>query len=126
MKIPTKLHRFKTSDGIYVKSKSELIIYEFLKSKGVVFLYERPLLIQNNLRYPDFTILRPSDGKIFIWEHFGMMDIESYAIRARQKIREYSCAGYWPFYNFIITYDFGDGKIDMIELERLLKMIQVI
>lgn len=115
-----------TSDGTCVRSKSELIIYEFLLSKGVRFLYEAPVQVGDKTRYPDFKIMRETDGKIILWEHFGMMDIPEYAQDASAKIDEYTKAGYWPMNNLICTYDFGDGNIDMLELERIAMAMGII
>lgn len=115
-----------TSDGTCVRSKSELIIYEFLLSKGVKFLYEDPIIVGGRTRYPDFKILRESDGKIILWEHFGMMELPEYERDASAKINEYTKAGYWPMDNLICTYDFGDGNIDMLALERIIKTMGII
>lgn len=118
--------KFKTSDGIYVKSKSELIIYEYLKLQGIPFLYENPTVINGKMLYPDFTILRPMDGRTIIWEHFGMMDLAWYRDNAQGKLLDYSCAGYWPFRNLITTFEFGDGDLDVSEIERILIMMEIL
>lgn len=117
---------YKTSDGIYVKSKTELFIYEFLKSHGVVFIYERPVEINGKTFYPDFTIIRKSDGRLILWEHFGMMHLDWYRRNAQEKVYDYSCAGFWPLKNFIATYEFGKDDLDASEVERILHMMQIL
>lgn len=119
-----KVRKFRTSDGNYVKSKSELVIYEYLKLRGIPFLYENPTIINGKTRYPDFTIIRQSDGRIILWEHFGMMELEGYKEEAKVKLYDYACEGYWPFKNFISTFEFGDGDLDFAEIERILKMME--
>ena len=116
----------RTSDGTYVKSKSELFIYEYLKLNGIPFLYENPTSINGKVFYPDFTIMRPSDGKIILWEHFGMMGLEGYRNQTQQKLFDYSCEGYWPFKNLITTFEFRDGDLDVSEIERILVMMEII
>lgn len=34
------------------------------------------------------------DGRILIWEHFGLMDKEEYFISACRKLEQYRKAGY--------------------------------
>lgn len=121
-----RTRKFRTSDGIYVKSKSELFIYEYLKAHGVPFQYEQPIEINGRIRYPDFTILRKRDGKVFLWEHFGMMELEWYAQEAERKMYDYTCAGYWPYKNFITTFEFRDGELDAAEIERILQLFDII
>ena len=109
-----KPRKYRTSDGTYVKSKSELFIYEY------------PTSINGKVFYPDFTIMRPSDGKIILWEHFGMMGLEGYRNQTQQKLFDYSCEGYWPFKNLITTFEFRDGDLDVSEIERILVMMEII
>ena len=48
---------------------------------------------------------RLPDGRILIWEHFGMMDDIDYASRAWRKIENYRRAGYVQHTNLICTYE---------------------
>lgn len=114
-----RIHR--TSDGVYVRSKSELIIYEYLKSNGIPFVYEKPVMLQSQERYPDFTLVRKSDGKVLLWEHLGMMNDPGYFLTNIKKIYEYMENGYLPFKDMIISYDYEDGSIDLMELDRILR-----
>lgn len=121
-----KPRQFTTSDRTNVKSKSELFIYEYLKAHDIPFQYEKPIEINSRIRYPDFTILRKRDGKIILWEHFGMMELEWYAQEAQEKMYDYVCAGYWPYKNLITTFEFRDGELDAAEIERILRMFDII
>ena len=112
-----------TSDHTKVRSLSELIIYEFLKSEGVPFLYESPVVINGQLRFADFKIARASDRRLVLWEHFGMMTDEDYAVEAKNKMFAYASNGYWPYDNLIITYDFSDGGVDLADLKTMLDLM---
>ena len=114
-----RIHR--TSDGICVRSKSELVIYEYLKSHGVPFVYELPVQLDDHWRYPDFTLLRQSDSRIFLWEHLGLMKDPTYYQRNIRKISEYMAEDYLPFRDMIFSFDYEDGSIDLLELDRLLR-----
>ena len=105
-----------TSRGLRVRSKSELLIvgkyYEF----NVAFRYEQVLRVGNSIIVPDFTIRR-SDGKIFYWEHEGMMSSKVYAERQYQKNQLYASLGIVPWDNLIVTYDDVNGNIDLRIIE---------
>ncbi len=68
----------KTYSGNYVRSKSESLIDMFLFKNKIPFRYECPLELDTVILYPDFTIRHPQTGKMFYWEHFGLMDQPSY------------------------------------------------
>lgn len=111
--------RHMTSAGVKVRSKEELIICTFLENRRIPYKYEERLVLEGNFVYPDFTIKRRSDGKIIIWEHFGMMDDPGYAERNRHKRFLYEKNGFLPYDNFIATYSEGRGSLDMTQLERI-------
>lgn len=104
-----------TSRGLQVRSKSEVIIAEALYEAGVPFHYEELLYIGDTAYAPDFTIRR-ADGKIFYWEHQGLMSDMLYYDRFLNKMRVYSTAGIVPWDNLILTYDSLDGHIDIREV----------
>ena len=94
-----------TESGARVRSKSELFIANALYQKKIHFYYEAGLALGGKNRAPDFTIYRPSDGKMFLWEHFGLMDDNEYLHAANEKIALYARYGFHPFKNLIITYE---------------------
>ena len=112
-----KIHT--TAGGVKVRSKSEVIIGSFLEFKNIPYKYEEELVLDGNVTYPDFTIMRSSDTKILIWEHFGMMDDPGYAERNIHKRFLYEKNGFLPYDNFIATYSEGRGSLDMTQLERI-------
>ena len=115
-----------TSDGIGVRSRAELILYEHFKSLGLEFYYEKPLMIDGIVFHPDFTIVRKSDRKIILWEHNGMMDRPDYVATFQRRQFQYAGAGYLPFVNLIYSYDFGEDTIDLLYVDRLLEMMGLI
>lgn len=53
--------------------------------------------------FPDFTIMHPLTGKIYYWEHFGMLDDDEYCRKAGMKMMRYLQDGISPASNLIIT-----------------------
>lgn len=81
------LHR--TSKGLAVRSKSELIIADALSQAGVAFEYEKPLTFGNCTRYPDFTVDDEISGRTIYWEHLGMLEREDYRKNWEKKLAWY-------------------------------------
>jgi len=111
---------YMTDSGINVRSKSELIIANALYQNGIPYRYEAALALGGENRYPDFTICRPSDGKVFIWEHLGLMDQDIYRQRNIEKLSLYARYGFLPFDNLICTYE-HDIK-NPAQIHRLIKV----
>ena len=66
------VHR--TIRGELVRSKSELVIANYLHAEGLNYQYERPLegtAAPGHLR-PDFTFVHDA-GDVLLWEHLGML-----------------------------------------------------
>lgn len=87
------IHR--TSGGLYVRSKSELIIANLLESEGIPFAYERKLTgdVTGGYRMPDFTFTT-DDGDTVVWEYLGMLDRDDYRIGWERKRRWYEDNGF--------------------------------
>ncbi len=88
------IHR--TSKGLAVRSKSELLIAEALESAGVYFRYEKPLTLGGQTRYPDFTIEDDISGRTVYWEHLGMLDRADYRHAWERKLAWYRANGVLP------------------------------
>ena len=88
------IHR--TSKGLAVRSKSELLIAEALESTGVDFVYEKPLTLGGQTRYPDFTIEDEISGRTIYWEHLGMLDRADYRDAWERKLAWYRANGVLP------------------------------
>ena len=94
-----------SSDGTMVRSKSEALIASGLASNGIPYRYECALEVEGQTLYPDFTIRHPFTGKVFVWEHFCMVDQEEYMERMLKKLRVYLRNGFIPDINFIMTFE---------------------
>lgn len=103
-----KIH--KTSRGLKVRTKSEVIIAEKLDMAEIPYRYEEMLYIESFSFAPDFTIIT-EDG-LWYWEHAGRMDKPSYLRRHKWKMDMYERAGIVPWKNLIVTYDDENGALD--------------
>lgn len=92
----------KTLRGELVRSKSELVIADRLASHNIDYTYEKPLVINGETRYPDFTIEDEESGFKYYWEHCGMLFDPDYKKRWENKL-------YWYRKNGILPYEEGGG-----------------
>lgn len=77
-----KIH--KTENGIWVRSKSEVIIANILYRSGIEFQYEEKLYYNaSQWKEPDFTIRH--NGKTWFWEHLGLLGDEQYNENWQEK-----------------------------------------
>lgn len=111
-----------TNRGEKVRSKSEAIIANSLNELGVPYRYEQTLeLSQGVTTHPDFTILRLSDHKTLIWEHFGMMDNPDYCASALRKIKAYQKAGYIQGVNMVMTFESPSAPLDARAIKQIIQ-----
>ena len=111
----------KTYSGNYVRSKSEALIDMFLFKNKIPFRYECPLELEDILLYPDFTIRHPTTGKIFYWEHFGLMDNLGYRKSACSKLQLYISNGIIPAIHLITTYETQEEPLDPEMVEKIVE-----
>ena len=114
-----------TENGETVRSKSEVIIANALKSHNVPYRYEYPLVLEvadedHRKFHPDFYCLNLRTRQEYAWEHFGMMDDAEYAERAVQKLSLYSTNGYFPGKNLIITMESKSAPLSSQEINRII------
>lgn len=129
------IHR--TSKGIPVRSKSEVIVADTLSRLGISWEYEKKLFLPNNpknFRLPDFTI--GFEGDILYWEHLGMLTVPSYREGWERKRKWYEDElgipvigegakdahlepGQFPI--VITSRDNEDGGIDVPRIEGLIR-----
>ncbi len=91
------------SDGKMLRSKSELLIYQRLIDKQLNPLYEKRLVIKEIEKLPDFTIENEDTGKVYYWEHCGMLYDVEYKKRWEEKYK-------WYLDNNILPYAEGGGE----------------
>ena len=112
---------YKTSAGIFVRSKSEALIAMLLHTNNIPFRYESALSLEDTTIYPDFTIRHPQTGDIFYWEHFGMMDNPSYSKHAFWKLQLYTSNGIFPSVHLLTTYETMEHPLNLQLAEDLVK-----
>ena len=111
----------KTSAGFSVRSKSESMITHFLYSHQIPFRYECALHLGTATIYPDFTILHPTTGETYYWEHFGKMDDPIYANNACSKLQLYQSYQIIPTIRLIITYETKQSPLCYEQIEMIAK-----
>ena len=111
----------KTVSGNPVRSKSEVIIDTLLFINKIPFRYECALKLGRKTYYPDFTIRHPKTGKVYYWEHFGMMDDEEYIKKACSKLQMYAFNGIIPSINLIMTFETSETPLGAEEVMGLIE-----
>ncbi len=109
------IHR--TTRGVLVRSKSEVIVADILSSLDISFEYERRLESREDpldFRLPDFTVMY--EGDTWYWEHLGMLSTPSYAEAWSRKQGWYERNGYLD--RVITSEDGPDGSIDATVIEK--------
>jgi hypothetical protein len=104
------IHR--TQRGVMVRSKSELFIADMLESLGIPYQYEVELPYDDYHLCPDFTVVRPRDGTVIFWEHFGMSHNQDYLKKMDLKLDKYRNLDIRPWDNLMISYDREDGSLN--------------
>jgi len=110
------IHR--TSRGVPVRSKSEVIVADTLARLGISYEYEKPLAPpgdSRNFRLPDFTV--SFQGDVYYWEHLGMLSVPAYREAWEKKLEWYKTHGF--FEQLITSEDAPDGGIDASAIERI-------
>ena len=132
-KLPDDVPPFFTENNEHVRSKSEVIIANALKSADIPYRYEFPLLMDKNAGapdfqnydfcqlHPDFYCLNLRTRQEFAWEHFGMMDDPEYAARAAEKLQLYAENGFFPGKNLIITMETMKNQLSSKILKEIIK-----
>ena len=114
---------YRTLKGELVRSKSEVIIANLLYENGIKYRYEEPLIVGGYRKRPDFTIKDEESGKIWYWEHCGMMSDNKYRRKWENKKRLYNANGFVEGENLIVTEEWKEdsgiekiyGAIEMLK-----------
>ena len=107
--------------GVFVRSKTELLIADSLYREGARFHYEKRPDLPGLKFLPDFTIYRRS-GDVIYWEHCGLIDQPRYQDTWRWKLEGYSHYGIWPGLNLICTCEESGKGVDTAQIEELLHL----
>lgn len=111
---------FKTLKNERVRSKSEVIIADRLREKGIPYRYECPLKIGNKVIHPDFTILRMSDRRILYHEHCGKMGDPVYTEDLITRAKDYNKAGIILGDRLFYTFESETTPLDMTLLDSII------
>lgn len=111
----------RTLAGIYVRSKSEVLITMILSKYQIPFRYECVLQLGEAWIYPDFTICHPVTGEMFYWEHFGKMDDISYSSKAFSKMELYTLNGIIPSVQLITTFETKEYPLSEEMVEEVVR-----
>lgn len=106
--------------GNIVRSKSEALIDMLLFQSRIPFRYECQLNLNGVLLYPDFTIRHPINGKLYYWEHFGMMDAPFYVQNFLKKMKIYLDNQITPDINLITTLETQDNPLSSQNVQELI------
>jgi hypothetical protein len=111
----------KVSNGIKVRTKSEMAIAEILLRNGIPFVYELPHVLKNGtIVHTDFTILSTIDYKTeILLEHEGSMADSGYRDKHSWRVENYYLSGYIPNVNIFFTYDGMNGSVDGEAIQRI-------
>lgn len=114
-------------------SKSEVIIANCLNKykKDIRYAYENKLTLESTGRTikPDFTIEHLGTGRVFYWEHLGMMTREDYREKWHKKKQGYIEDGFVLFTAatandekvLIITEEYPNGGIDSQYFDEIIR-----
>ncbi len=120
------IHR--TRSGLFVRSKSEVIVADILSGLGLEYAYEQPFVgSDGTTRYPDFTVEDDDTGETVVIEHLGMLTDPGYQAAWKKKLSWYRKNGVdlsgGTRAQLLITEDAPNGSIDAAEIEKRLRSV---
>lgn len=115
------IHR--TTKGVLVRSKSELVIANHLESIGLSYYYERPPdgAETGGRRWPDFTFIDDA-GDPIVWEHLGLLNRPDYQAAWERKRAWYADNGYTEG-STLFTSEDRDGGLDSAQIVNVARRI---
>ena len=111
---------YKTLKNDMVKSVAEKEIADTLFRYNLPYRYEAGISFDNGRTffYPDFTILNPVNMKVYLWEHFGMGELNYYQHKNANKMYVYFDNGFIPGLNLICTASTDTTKLTKAQIEK--------
>jgi len=104
--------KHRTETGVYMRSKSEISIFDIYKRLGIPVHYDEIMSFNGTIKSPDFISMR-YDGKLIFHEHCGKVNDPSYMEAHYKKMELYRNCGIVPWDNLIVTYENAEGGIDL-------------
>ena len=120
--------RYETDRGELVRSKSEVIIANYLNKNRdkLYYKYEYPLKLnkpRNTTVYPDFTIMVRKNARVCYLEHAGMLGIDAYADEFVKKSNLYLKNGLYTGENMFFTMETENVVLDINSLKTIVDRI---
>ena len=109
-----------SASGNMVRSKSEVLIDMQLYTNQIPFRYECELQLGDVTIFPDFTVRNPRTGKIYYWEHFGMMDDPNYSYNVLLKLNTYISNQIIPTIDLITTDETRDHPLTIDTINQII------
>lgn len=119
----TEKKRHTTSDGVKVKTVSEVVLYEMIKDAGLALIYELPIPMKDYgpPLYPDATVLSPIDMKTeIIVEYVGRLDLYEYRVDFAKRVARYIDSGYIPGVNLFFVFSDSKGNVDTHQIKKVI------
>lgn len=109
-----------TFDGTAVRSRVEALLYERFSAAGFYVIYEYPIeYAPGKFIRPDFLLIHPETGAIFLWEHLGLWyhetSSEFYRNEFSGKTDIYRNLGFIPGVNLLMSFETPLG----LDMERV-------
>jgi len=117
-------------------SKNEVIIanslFKYEKQGLLIYSYEDKLKLTEELTLtPDFRIEHIPTGKVFYWEHLGMMTLRTYREKWERKLEAYRNSGFVVHSEMtassekvlIITEENSNGGVDSQYFDQLIRNV---
>ncbi len=116
-----KIH--KTLTGEFVRSKTELVIYNLLVTKQVPFKYEEPINGgEDSNVVPDFYF-KTHGGEVIVWEHYGYLSQPSYFEKYEKKQKWYLSHNFVRGVNYFATFDGAEYGLDSTYFTEIVNFI---
>lgn len=116
-----------TDKGERVRSKSEILIANYLYRLKIPYLYEKPIMLNSGrIVYPDFTILDISERREKYLEHLGKLGDVDYVMRNIRKMNEYRENEIYLGLNLFFTVESGSAPVSVRDIEKIVLGMGVI
>ncbi len=111
-----------TANHELVRSKSEIIIANTLKSYNIPYRYEFPVYEDGiPIGAPDFNCLNVRLRKEYYWEHLGMTGDEKYVNKNICKLEKYTMAKGFDESRLILTFESDKHPLNTLIVEEKIR-----